>query len=139
MGGNTARGGGPHPSGLRSGDRWPPLLPSGVGFDRHPSNIASAQQDEPCSQPRAVSPRARQAFDLYQECIAAGLHARLVLEMKQGGERILFTCRPAAAATYAAVAGGQRRPAAGGQHHLVAEAAGGHRGAPNVRVQKEVA
>ena len=135
MGGNTARGGGPHPSGLGCGDRWPPLPPSGVeGFDRHPSsNISSSQQDEPCSQPRAVSSRARQAFDLYQECVAAGLYARLVLEQKQGGERILFTCRPAAAASYAAVAGGQRRPAAGGQHRPVAEAAGGHRRAHNAR------
>jgi hypothetical protein len=79
------------------------------------------------------SPRARQAFDLYQECVAAGLSARLVLEQKQGGERISFTCRPAAVATYAAVAGGQRHPAAGGQHRLVADAAGGHRKAYNAR------
>ena len=70
---------------------------------------------------------------MYQECVAAGLCARLVLEQKQGGERIFFTCRPAAAATYVAVAGGQRRLAAGGQHRLVAEAAGGHRGAHNAR------
>ena len=78
-------------------------------------------------------PRARQAFDLYQECVAAGLCARLVLEQKHGGERISFTYRPAAAATYAAVAGGQRRSAAGGQPCLVAEAAGGHRRAHNAR------
>jgi hypothetical protein len=110
----------------------PPLVGRGDGFNRHSSSTAS-QQDEPCGQPRAVSPRARQAFDLYQECVAAGLCARLVLEQKQGGERISFTCRPAAAVTYAAVAGGQRRPAAGGQHRLVAEAAGGHRRAHNAR------
>ena len=154
------RGGGPHPSGQRDGGRWPFLpppsrgvggggancrpLPStwysggrytppshqerGDGFNHH-----STQQDEPCGQPRAVSPRARQAFDMYQECVAAGLCARLVLEQKQGGERISFTCRPAAAATYAAVAGGQRRPAACGQHRLVAEEAGGHRRAHNPR------
>jgi hypothetical protein len=125
----------PLPSTWYSGGRYTPPSPQerGDGFNHHSSSNASTQQDEPCGQPRAVSPRARQAFDLYQECVAAGLCARLVLELKQGGERISFTCRPAAAATYAAVAGGQRRPAAGGQPRLVAEAAGGHRRAHNAR------
>ena len=143
------RGGGPQPGCQRDVSRWHPLPPpsrggGGVGANCRPvpntqpgdsnsSSTASSQQDEPCDQPRAVSPRARQAFDLYQECVATGLCARLVLEQKQGGERISFTCRPAAAATYAAVAGGQHRPAAGGQHRLVADAAGGHRGAHNAR------
>ena len=108
-------------------------VPNTQPGDSNSSSTASSQQDEPCDQPRAVSPRARQAFDLYQECVATGLCARLVLEQKQGGERISFTCRPATAATYAAVAGGQHRPAAGGQHRLVADAAGGHRGAHNAR------
>ena len=125
----------PLPSTWYSGGRYTPPSPQerGDGFNHHSSSNASTQHDEPCGQPRAVSPRARQAFDLYQECFAAGLCARLVLELKQGVERISFTCRPAAAATYAAVAGGQRRPAAGGQPRLVAEAAGGHRRARNAR------
>ena len=110
----------------------PPLVGRGDGFYRHSSSTAS-QQDKPCDQPRAVSPSARRAFDPYQECVATGLCVRLVLEQKQGGERISFTCRPTAAVTYTAVAGGQRCPAACCQHRLVAEAAGGHRSAHNAR------
>ena len=59
------------------------------------------QQRTPAPSP-SVSQQARHAFNLYRECVDAGLWARVVFEQLPAGETISFFSRPMAAAPAAA-------------------------------------
>ena len=59
-----------------------------------------------------ISLHAQHALTLYRGCVEAGLWSRLVIEHRQGGERITFSSRPpgVAATINVAAPGGQRKP-----------------------------
>ena len=60
------------------------------------------QQQQIPAPPPTVTQQARHAFNLYRECVDAGLWARLVLERLPTGENIRFFSSPMAAAPAAA-------------------------------------
>ena len=64
-------------------------------------SVLQQQQRTPASPP-TVSQRARHAFSLYCECVAAGQWARLTIEQRPEGETFHVSSRPWAAAPAAA-------------------------------------
>ena len=98
-----ARGDG-HPCGPHS--VTPPAVQA--RGDRHQLTSQSQQQKE-ASAPHTVSAQARHAFNLYRECVSAGMWARLVIEQRPAGEYFSLSSRPLAAAPAAARDGKQPR------------------------------
>ena len=81
--------------------------------DRHQLTSQLQQQKgasaSPAAPPPPVSAQARHAFNLYRECVSAGMWARLVLEQQPTGEYFSLSSRPSAAAPAAARDGKQPR------------------------------
>ena len=98
-----ARGDG-HPCGPHS--VTPPAVQA--RGDRHQLTSQSQQQKE-ASAPHTVSAQARHVFNLYRECVSAGMWARLVIEQRPAGEYFSLSSRPSAAAPAAARDGKQPR------------------------------
>ena len=73
---------------------------------QYSSNSSSSSSSVP-----SISLHTQHALTLYRGCVDVGLWARLVIEHRQGGERITFSSRPpGAAANTVAAPGGQRKP-----------------------------
>ena len=56
-----------------------------------------------------ISPQARHAFDLHNQCVGAGKWSKLVIEQRQDGEHISLFSRPMAATTAAASSDRRRK------------------------------